>query len=189
MTKSFRSKDMSSLIESERPMKICFTHGSPAFAVGPSWALFVGTLRQPSTHWPSSRHGLLEHRLALAGAPGRPAAGRPCHAVLAGARQLQLLLLALAGEELVGLLEEDAGAVARVRLASAGAAVLEVDEHLDGLRDDVVRSPVLEIGHEADAARVVLVGRVIKSLLLRVHLPLPREASLAGGADVLCPAA
>ena len=64
-------------------------------------------------------------------------------------------------------LHEDAGAVAGVLLAAAGAAVLQVDEDLQRLADDVVRLAVLEIDDEADAAGIVLVARIVQTLLVR----------------------
>src|SRR3989304_2362118 len=48
---------------------------------------------------------------------------------------------ALAGEESVRHLDQDAGAVSRVGLTAAGAAVEEVLEHLESLADDGVGLP------------------------------------------------
>ncbi len=61
-------------------------------------------------------------------------------------------------------LQEDAGAVAGVVVAAAGAAVFEVLEDLDGLAEDVVRFAVLQIDDEADAAGIVFVRGIIKTL-------------------------
>jgi hypothetical protein len=71
---------------------------------------------------------------------------------------------ALAAQERVGHLEQDARAVARVRLAAAGAPVQEVLEHGERLDDDVVGLPPLHVHDEADAAGVVLLPRVVESL-------------------------
>ena len=46
-----------------------------------------------------------------------------------------------------------------------GPAVLEVHQQLEGLADDVVRADSLDVGDEADAARVVFVSRSIESLV------------------------
>ena len=88
-------------------------------------------------------------------------------AVLAGGRQGEAELGALAGEELVRNLDEDAGAVAGFRVAAAGAAVGQVDENLDALDDDVVGFLALDAGDEANSAGIVLMARVVQSLRWR----------------------
>ena len=85
-------------------------------------------------------------------------------AVLAGRRQREAELGALAREELVRDLDQDAGAVAGLRIAAAGAAVRQVDQDLDALDDDVVRFVTLDVGDEADAAGVVFSARVVETL-------------------------
>src|SRR5260370_1017187 len=59
---------------------------------------------------------------------------------------------------------EGAGAVARVRLAAAGAAVQEVDQHQQALPDDRVGLATLDVHHEAYPAGVVLVRGVVQAL-------------------------
>ncbi len=71
-------------------------------------------------------------------------------------------------QERVGHLEQDAGAVTGVGLAAAGAAVLEIDEHLQGFLDDVVRPRALHVDDEADAARVVFRSRIVQTLASRL---------------------
>ena len=88
-------------------------------------------------------------------------------AVLLRGREVDAELRGVLAEELVGHLDEDAGAVARVDLAAAGPAVEQVDEHLEGLADDRVRARPLDVDDEADAARVVLVSGVVEPLGLR----------------------
>src|SRR5947209_6198852 len=56
-------------------------------------------------------------------------------------------------------------AVARVGLAAAGPAVLQVDEDLDRLAHQVVRPAAVQVHDEADAAGVVLEARVVQALL------------------------
>ena len=104
--------------------------------------------------------------VACAGSRGR----KHCaDRVVAGSGQRDAQLRALAQEEGVRQLHEDAGAVAGVLLRAARTAVVEVDEHVDALPDDVVASDVVEVGHEADTACVVLEAWVVESLLrLRV---------------------
>ena len=72
---------------------------------------------------------------------------------------------ALAREELVRNLDQDAGAVAGFRIAAAGAAMRQVDQDLQSLEDDVVRLLALDVDHETDAAGVVLVAGVVETLL------------------------
>src|ERR1017187_7346879 len=86
------------------------------------------------------------------------------HSVLAGRRQREAQLGALAREELVRDLDQDTRAVAGFRIAPAGAAMRQVDEHLDALDDDVVRFLALDVGHEADSAGIVLASGIVQSL-------------------------
>jgi hypothetical protein len=53
--------------------------------------------------------------------------------------------------------------------------MIEIDQNLQASGDDFVRFSTLDIGHEPDAARVMLVAGVIKSLQSRgsrQYLPL-----------------
>ena len=88
-------------------------------------------------------------------------------AVLAGRRQADAEGVGRLAEEPIGRLDQDAGAVTRVGLAAARAAVLEVDEDLEPALDDGVRADALDVDDEPDAARVVFVARVIQALGLR----------------------
>ena len=76
-------------------------------------------------------------------------------------------LRAFALEKGVRNLDQDARAVAGLRIAAAGAAMRQIDQNLDALQDDIVRLPALDIGDKADAAGVVLVLRAVKSLSRR----------------------
>src|SRR5262245_26682014 len=66
-------------------------------------------------------------------------------------------------------LHENAGAVAGVSLTAACPAVLEVFQNLERFGNDVVRLARREIGDEADAARIVLVPRIVQPLFGRIH--------------------
>ena len=55
-------------------------------------------------------------------------------------------------------------AVARLRVAAAGAAVGQVDQHLDALQDDLVGTVALDVGHEPDAAGIPLQAGIVQSL-------------------------
>ena len=59
-------------------------------------------------------------------------------------------------QERVRRLNENPGAVTGIGLAAARAAVLQVDEDLQCLADDVVRSPALDVYDKAHTAGVVL---------------------------------
>ena len=76
-------------------------------------------------------------------------------------------LAARAAQERVGNLDQDAGAVALQRIGAGRAAMRQVLEDLQALRDDRVRLLALDVGDEAEAAGVVLVRRIVKSLLRR----------------------
>ena len=69
----------------------------------------------------------------------------------------------LGAVELVGDLDQDAGAVAHQLVGADRAAVVEVLEDLQALRDDAVRALALDVGDEADAAGIVFVGRVVQA--------------------------
>src|SRR6185503_17989767 len=84
-------------------------------------------------------------------------------AVFAGWRQRDAERRGDLSEKAIGNLDEDAGAVAGVRLAAAGPAVEQVDQDPQALLDDAVRAPSLDVDDEADAARVVLVARIVEA--------------------------
>ncbi len=85
-------------------------------------------------------------------------------AVLARRRQRDAEPSGFPAQKLVGHLHEDAGAVARVGLAAAGAAVLQIRQDLEGLADDFVGSAAADIHDEADATGIVLVGGIVQPL-------------------------
>ncbi len=78
-------------------------------------------------------------------------------------RQVDVEAGCLPAEEPVRDLNQDAGAVSRVGFAAAGAAVLEVDEHLERVPDNRVRAMALHVHDEADAAGVMLVPGVVEA--------------------------
>ena len=134
--------------------------GSTAAALAPGTLLSTGTSRQPSSGLAVVGDRLLDQRLDL-GALGvvlRQEADADGVAALGG--QIEVDHFA---QERVGQLEQDARAVARVGLGAAGAAVLEVVEHVERALDGRVAALAREAGHRADAARVVLEGRVVEA--------------------------
>ena len=64
----------------------------------------------------------------------------------------------------MGYLNEDTGAVARVRIAAASAPMRQVDEHLDALGDDFVGGFAIDVGNKAEPAGVVLLRGVVEPL-------------------------
>jgi len=90
-----------------------------------------------------------------------------CHAVLAGAGKLNAKFAAFAGEENVRNLDENAGAIARLGIATRRSAMSEVNENLEPFADDVVAFFAADAGHKAHAARIVLILRVIETLRIR----------------------
>ena len=106
----------------------------------------------------------LEDGLELA-APGRLAreeAGGD--GVVAGGGQGDALGAHLGGVQRVGDLQQDAGAVARARVAAGCAAVGEVLEDLEGLADDGVRGLAAGGRDEPEPASVMLEGGVVEAL-------------------------
>ena len=85
-------------------------------------------------------------------------------AVLPGRRQREAQFGALAGEELVRNLDQHAGAVAGFRIAAARSAMRQIDQNLYALDDNIVRFLTFDVGDEADAAGIVLVAGIVKSL-------------------------
>ena len=67
-----------------------------------------------------------------------------------------------AGEEFVRQRGEDARAVACVRFATAGAAVIHVAEHFLGVDQNLVAPLAFDVGDETDAAGIVFISRVVE---------------------------
>ncbi len=80
------------------------------------------------------------------------------HAIGARLRQLHPQLAAFAREKDVGNLNQNARAVARLRIATRRAAMGEVDEHLKALADNVVAFFSANAGDQAHSAGVVLIA-------------------------------
>ena len=88
-------------------------------------------------------------------------------AVNAWRRQRKAQRRAFPRKELMRDLNQDAGAVAGLRIAAAGAAMRQVDQDLQSLGDNVVGFLALGVNDEADATSVMLVSRVVETLLDR----------------------
>ena len=60
-------------------------------------------------------------------------------------------------------LHKDAGAVAKTRVGADGAAMLEVAQDRQGIRNDLMRLLALDVGDEADAAGILFERRIEKT--------------------------
>ena len=88
--------------------------------------------------------------------------------ILAGPREREQAVLP--GDVLeIGVrhLDEDARAVAGIRLAAARAPMIEIAQHLNGLLQDTMGLAALDVDDEAHAAGLVLEPRVVEPLLSR----------------------
>src|SRR6266849_7162997 len=89
---------------------------------------------------------------------------RHAYAISAGQRQFEAQFAALPHKELMRDLEENAGAIARLGIASAGPAVRQVEQHLDYLAYDFVTLVAANIGYKPDPAGIVLLRRMVEAL-------------------------
>ena len=85
-------------------------------------------------------------------------------AVFSRPRQLEAELFCLAGEKLVRHLHQDAGAVAHARIGADRAAMFEIAENLNRVRDDLVRLLSLDVGDEADAAGILVERGIVETV-------------------------
>ena len=61
-------------------------------------------------------------------------------------------------------LREDPAPVAERRISPDRAAMVEVGKDLQPLFENVMGLPVFHVGNEADAAGIMLIGRIVKAL-------------------------
>jgi hypothetical protein len=88
-------------------------------------------------------------------------------AIVPGWGKLNVGRFAFASEKRIRQLNQDAGAVARERIATARAAVDEIEQNVDSLFDDAVTLSAGNVGNEADATGVVLVTGIVESSTFR----------------------
>jgi len=84
--------------------------------------------------------------------------------IIARSGQREAELGCLLGKKPVGKLNQNAGAVAGARIGADGAAMLEVQQNGQRVRNDRVRPASFDVGNETDTARILIEGRVIKTL-------------------------
>ncbi len=89
------------------------------------------------------------------------------NAIFARGRQRETQLGTFAREKLVRDLDQNSGAIAGFRIASACAAMRKIDEDLQPFDDNVVRLHALNIDDETDAADIVFVSGIVETLLNR----------------------
>ena len=70
----------------------------------------------------------------------------------------------LTREKLMRNLEENSGAVSGLGIASASAAMRQVEQHLNSLADDVVTFAAADVGHKAYPAGFMLLRGMIQAL-------------------------
>ena len=162
-----RSKASWSAISGLQATIAWLIHGIVSMTVAPSPVVSVGTSRQPI-------EGLslgLDEALDMLDRDGaRPLLpGQKAHRdrVPAGLGKGQPLARRPIAQQRIRHLDEAAGPVADQRVGPDGAAMVEIDQDLQTARDDVVRFSSLDVGDETDAARIMLVARVVESLSLR----------------------
>ena len=64
-------------------------------------------------------------------------------------------------------LHQYARSIARIGLATAGAAVVQITQNLEGLLDDRMRLFAFDVDHEADATGFMFKPGIVKALLGR----------------------
>ena len=84
--------------------------------------------------------------------------------VMARRRQVEAELGAFGSEERVRDLGQHAATVAERWIRAHRAAMVEIDQNLQALFENVVRLAVLHVGDKADAAGIVLLGRIVEAL-------------------------
>src|SRR4029077_1248877 len=109
-------------------------------------------------------HDALQNSFALQPLMSLHRQERHAYAISPGQRQFEAQLATLPHKELMWDLEQNAGAIARLRIASAGSAVRQVEQHLDSLAYDFVTLVAANMGHESDPARIVLLRRMVEAL-------------------------
>ena len=87
--------------------------------------------------------------------------------IFAGLRQDDALQRHFLAEEAVGDLHQNARAIAHQRIGADGTAMRQVFQDEQAVLDDLVRLLALHMRDEADAAGIMLVARIIKTLFFR----------------------
>ena len=86
------------------------------------------------------------------------------YAIFADRRKFETEARGFRHKKIVRHLNENARAVAGVRFAADRAAMIQVDENLQGVAHQLVRLLALHVDDEAQPARIVLELRIVESL-------------------------
>jgi len=126
----------------------------------------IGTSRQPTTFWPSSR---TTSSKTSSQAPGGRVGRQEDHAdpVAAAAGHVEAEPEALALEKAVRDLAKDAGAIAGFGVTPGGRPVAEAVQNLERLLDDLARLVALNVRDESDTAGVALHRRLVEAPSIR----------------------
>ena len=141
-------------------MKTWRTIGSDPRAVAPMVELSVGTVRLPF-----SGNDLLDNVLAVEAVIR--VGGQEYHSnpVSARFREHEAQFFALLGKEPVRDLDQDPGPVASVALATAGAAVFQIQQYLKAFFDHVIGLSAQHVHDKPDSTGIVFVSGIIGGLL------------------------
>ena len=126
----------------------------------PGW--IDGHVPPPQHAQLQQRDGPLEQALAMGGLVRIRGQKDHAHAVFLGAGKRDAQRERDVAQEGVRDLQHDAGAIPGVLLAATGAAVSEVLQNLDAVAHDPVRPASLDIDHQPDPARIVLLARMVE---------------------------
>ena len=141
---------------------ICSISGRVAIAFSPITEVSTGTWRQPQDGVAEAEDLGLDDR-AAALLRGEVGARQEHHADREAPRHV-LVAVQLLPEEVLRDLDMDAGAVAGLAVGVDRAAVPDRLQRLDRRLDHLAPRLAVDRGDEADAAGVVLVGRVVEAV-------------------------
>ncbi len=86
------------------------------------------------------------------------------HAVVTRLRQIDALTRHFLAEEAIWNLHQNASAIAHQRIGTDRTAMGEVFQHLEAAFHDLMRLLALHMRNETNAARIMFIARIIKSL-------------------------
>ena len=96
-------------------------------------------------------------------------AGQEDHAnsVLPGSRQLEAELQTFLPKKLVRRLDQDAGAVTAIGVATGRTTMLQIEQYLERIFYDLMRAPSFNVSNKTHATSVVLIAWVVETLFCR----------------------
>ena len=124
-----------------------------------------GQVAPAEQHLPMLRNHLGGEVHHLAAQPRVRRQEAHAYAVGTRLRQLQTALPGQDSQRGVGNLQQRAGTVPRIRLGAAGAAMVQVREHVEGLVEQLAGLAAVHVDDEPDPARLVLIRGMVQPLL------------------------